>query len=108
MNIIQKQPNLSGAYPPIQSWDSQTPPDTHYEITADTSEFFNGFIVPTVENDIVTGFVCNTELWEVWKAEELAKIPLVPELTIEERTTALETTQADVIDILATALGVTI
>lgn len=31
-----------------------------------------------------------------------------PEPTIEERTTALETTQADVIDILATALGVTI
>lgn len=32
----------------------------------------------------------------------------VPELTLEQRTTALEATQSDVIDVLASALGVTI
>ena len=108
MNIIQKQPNPSGAYPPVQSWSGDVPPDTHYEITADVSEFYNGFIVPTIENDIVTSFVRNSSLWEAWKAEEAAKIPLTPEPTIEQRTTALEATQSDVIDILASALGVTI
>ncbi len=108
MNIIQKQPNESGAYPPVQRDWNGTPPDTHYEITADTSEFFNGFIVPTVENDVVTSFVCNTEAWEAWKAEEAAKIPLTPGLTTEQRTTALEATQSEVVDILASALGVTI
>ena len=108
MNIIQKQPNPSGAYPPIQSWNGEMPPDTHYEITCDTSEFYNGFIIPKIANEIVVSFVCNTELWEAWKAEELAKIPSTPEPTIEERTAALEATQSDVIDILASALGVTI
>ena len=108
MNILQKQPNPSGAYPPIQTWSGEAPPDTHYEITCDYSEFYNGFIVPKIENDVVTSFIRNSSLWEAWKAEEAAKIPLIPELTIEQRTTALEATQSDVIDILASALGVTI
>ena len=34
--------------------------------------------------------------------------PPIPQPTIEERTTALEATQSDVVDILASALGVTI
>lgn len=108
MNIIQKQPNPSGAYPPVQSWSETAPPNTHYEITCDYSEFFNGFIIPTVEDSIVTGFVCNTELWEAWKAVEAEKVPITPEPTLEQRTTALEATQSDVIDVLASALGVTI
>ena len=108
MNIIQKQPNPSDAYPPVQSWNGEALPDTHYEITCDTSEFYNGFIIPSIENNVVTGFVCNTEAWEAWKAEEVAKVPTTPELTETERITALEATQSDVIDILASALGVTI
>lgn len=69
MNIIQKQPNPSGAYPPMQSWSGETTPDTHYIITADTTDFctWSGFIVPTIENDVVTSYVCNTEAWEAWK-----------------------------------------
>ena len=108
MNIIQKQPNPSGAYPPIQSWSGEFPPDTHYEVICEKSEYFNGFIIPTIENGKVISFVCNTEAWEAWKAEEAAKIPPTPEPTIEQRTTALEATQSDVVDILASALGVTI
>ena len=108
MNIIQKQPNPSGAYPPVHTWDKPTPPDTHYEITCDYSEFFNGFIVPTIKNDVVISFICNTTAWEAWKAEEAKKAPAPSEPTIEERTAALEATQSDVIDVLASALGVTI
>ena len=74
MNIIQKQPNESGAYPPIQSWNGEVPPEMHYEITADTTEYFNGFIVPTIENGVVTSFVCNTEAWEAWKTVPIEKL----------------------------------
>ena len=84
MNIIQKQPNPSGAYPPTQSWSEETPPDTHYEITSDATEFFNGFIIPTIENDVVISFVCNTALWETWKSEQ-AEIPI----PIDTKATAL-------------------
>ena len=88
MNIIQKQPNESGAYPPIQSWSGEAPPDTHYEITCDYSGFFNGFIIPTIENDVVVSFVCNSELWNAWKAS--LPIPQPPEPTAEERLSATE------------------
>lgn len=90
MNIIQKQPNQSGAYPPIQSWSGMLLPDTHCEITADTSEFYNGFIIPTIENDVVTSFICNTEAWEAWKAS----LPPEPEPT----PTAQEDTDAMLVD----------
>ncbi len=83
MNIIQKQPNTSGAYPPIQSWSGETPPDTHYEITADIAEFYNGFIIPTIENDVATSFVCNTEAREAWLAS--LPEPSEPKPTAEEQ-----------------------
>ena len=67
MNIIQKQPNPSGAYPPIQSWQGEAPPEGYYEITADTTEFYNGFITPTIENGVVTSLACDTDAWNVWK-----------------------------------------
>ena len=91
MNIIQKQPNSSGAYPPIQSWSGDVPPDTHYEISADMSEFYNGFIIPTIENGVVTSFVCNTALWNTWKASLPPEQP--PQPTTEE-------TQNDIINML--------
>ena len=68
MNIIINIPNPSGAYQSPESRNVESAPDGYIEITCDYSEFFNGFIVPTIENDIVTGFVCNTEAWEAWKA----------------------------------------
>lgn len=74
MNIISINPNPSGAYPPIQSWSGEVPPETHYEITADVTEYYNGFIIPTVENNVVTSFICNTELWEAWKTVPIEKL----------------------------------
>ena len=99
MNIIQKQPNPSGAYPPIQEDWIGNVPDTHYEITCNYSEFYNGFIIPIIEDSKVTGYVCNTEAWSAWKAEEAAKIPVTPEPTAEEKL------RADV-DFLAMVTGV--
>lgn len=77
MRIIPKQPNPSGAYPPIQSWSEEAPPDTHYEITCDYSEFFNGFIIPTIENGKVTSYVCNVEAWEAWKTVPIEQLRAV-------------------------------
>lgn len=73
MNIIQKEPNPSGAYPPIQSWNGEVPPETHYKITCDTTEFFNGFIIPTVKDGKVSSYVCNVEAWEAWKTVPIEK-----------------------------------
>lgn len=70
MDIIRKTPNESGAYPAPQPWSEATPPDAYDEITADTTEFFNGFIIPTYENGIVVSIACNTSLWEAWKRED--------------------------------------
>ena len=99
MKIIQKQPNPSGAYPPVQSWSGETPPDTHYEITCDYSEFFNGFIIPTIKNGIVTSFACNTELWNAWKASLPTPQPPQP--------TETEKLRADV-DFIAMETGVSL
>ena len=100
MNIIQKQPNPSGAYPPIQSWSGATPPDGYYKITANINEFYNGFITPTVEGGVVTSFVCNTSAWEAWEASLPEPIPQVDPpsqadmaemlLDLEVRTSLLE------------------
>lgn len=94
MKIIPKQPNPSGAYPPIISWCEPTPPDTHYEVVCDISEYFNGFIIPTVTGGKVTGFVCNTNLWEAWKASEAAKPTPVTQPTTEEKLAELQTISA--------------
>lgn len=83
MNILQKQPNPSGAYPPIQSWSGEIPPEGYYKITANTTELYNGFITPTVTNGVVTSFLCNTTAWEEWKASLPPEKP--PEPTTEEK-----------------------
>lgn len=100
MNIIQKQPNPSGAYPPIQSWQGEVPPDGYYQITADISEFFNGFIIPTVKDGKAVSFICNEKAWEAWKASLPAPTPKVDPpttadmaemlLDLETRTSLLE------------------
>ena len=74
--IIQKQPNPSGAYPALQSWDSATPPDGYAIVqdAVDLSTFYkyNGFVVLTIEAidgvDTVTAYEPNVEAWEAWKA----------------------------------------
>ena len=86
--IIQKQPNLSGAYPALQSWDSPTPPDGYAIVqdAVDLSTFYeyNGFVMLTIETidgvDTVTAYEPNVEAWEAWKAS----LPEPPEPQISD------------------------
>ena len=63
MKIIRSTPNESGAYPPIQSWNGDTPPDGYSQIAndCDTSamQTHAGFVTRTVENDVVTAITGN-------------------------------------------------
>ena len=94
MNIIQKQPNPSGAYSAPLPWYGSTPlngcaiiPDS-----VDMTDFYayNGFVTLTIEEDTVTGYMPNVEAWEAWKASLTEPEPQEPEPTTEERITALE------------------
>ena len=86
--IIQKQPNPSGAYPALQSWDSPTPPDGYAIVqdAVDLSTFYayNGFVALTIETidgvDTVTAYEPNVEAWEAWKAS----LPEPPESQISD------------------------
>ena len=99
MNIISIEPNPSGAYQSPQSWNEENAPEGYIEITADTTEFFNGFIIPTIENGKMTSYICNTEAWEAWK-DSLSPVK-PPEPTTEEKL------RADV-DYLAMVTGVSL
>ena len=90
--IIQKQPNPSGAYPALQSWDSPTPPDGYVIVqdAVDLSTFYeyNGFVTLTIETidgvDTVTAYAPNVEAWEAWKASLPEPEPEVDEPTADE------------------------
>jgi len=96
MNIIQKQPNESGAYPPIQSWSEATPPDGYYAVADGVELSCGGFGTLTIKNDIVTAFTPDEATWEAWQAEHQ---PSAPEPTETEKL------RADV-DYLAIMTGV--
>ena len=87
MNIIQKQPNPSGAYPPIQSWDRVYAPDGFYEVADGVTLSCGGFGTPTVVDNIVTAFTPNIEAWEQWQTEHQ---PPTPQPTTEDRLIAAE------------------
>ncbi len=81
MKIIRITPFENGAYPAVVRLDGNTVPEGYREITADTSEFYNGFIVPTIENNVVTSYICNTEAWEQWQAEHPTPEPTLDDIT---------------------------
>ena len=91
MAIISITANFSGAYPPIQSWPTATPPEGYavWPDELDTKDFYayNGFVTLTVENvsgsDTVTKYEPNVEAWEAWKAT-LPPDPPEPEATDTE------------------------
>lgn len=81
MDIVKIAPNLSGAYPPLQSWNGDAPPDGYALIPAEFEAAFcahNGFVIINVEGDVVASIEPNIEAWEAWKAE-------LPELSPEPR-----------------------
>lgn len=81
MNIIQKQPNPSGAYPPIQSWSGTVPPDGYYQVAAGMELSCGGFGTLTVEDAIVTAFTGDVEAWERWQTEHPAPEPPIGDIT---------------------------
>ena len=108
MNIIQKQPNESGAYGQVHHSFSGLDPNAYYEITTDMTDYYawNGFIIPTIENDVVVSFACNAVAHEAWKVEQAAiTIPTDAKSTalsaIEKATTiaSLRTAMLNYIDV---------
>ena len=81
MNIIQKQPNPSGAYPPIQSWSGANAPDGYYKVADGVELICGGFGELIIENDIVIGFAPNTEAWEAWQVEHPTPEPTLDDIT---------------------------
>ena len=81
MNIIQKQPNPSGAYPSIQSWSGAMPPETHYQVAHGVELSHGGFGTLTVEDGIVTAFTPDAEAWERWQTEHPAPEPPIDDIT---------------------------
>ena len=97
MNIIQKQPNPSGAYPPIQSWNGETSPDTHYEVADGVTLTCGGFGKLTIVDNLVTSFAPNETAWNAWKASLPTQQPSQP--------TETEKLRADVDFLLMTQEG---
>ena len=87
MNIIQKQPNPSGAYPPIQSWSKAVPPDGYYQVADDIKLTCGGLGELTVEDNIVIIFTPDVEAWEAWLASLPPEQPPTP--TAQEDTNAM-------------------
>lgn len=72
MKIIQKTPNSSGAYPPIQECSRRTVPDELYQWddNLDESDFYKygGFVTLAVENNVVTGYEVDFEAYAAYRA----------------------------------------
>ena len=81
MNIIQKQPNPSGAYPPIQSRNGVIPPDGYYQVADGVELTCGGFGALTMEDGIVTAFTPDVEAWERWQTEHPAPEPPIDDIT---------------------------
>ena len=96
MNIIQKQPNPSGAYPPIQSWSGANTPDGYYQVADGVELSCGGFGTLTVEDGIVTAFTPNAAAWEAWQAEHPESEPQLDDMTAVQLAVAeLAETQAN-------------
>lgn len=81
MNIIQKQPNPSGAYSPVQSWAEAVPPDGYYKVANGVELSCGGFGTLTVEDGVVVAFTGDTAAWERWQTEHPAPEPPIDDIT---------------------------
>ena len=91
MNIIQRNPNPSGAYAAPQTWNTPNIP-SDYAIISDTMDMtdfyaYNGFVTMTIEDNTVTAYTPNMDAWEAWKASLPEPEPEQP--TEEEDTAAM-------------------
>lgn len=81
MKIISKEANPSGAYPPIQDWHGETPPDTHYQVAGGVELSCGGFGTLMVESGVVTAFTPDVEAWERWQTEHPTPEPTLDDIT---------------------------
>lgn len=88
MHIIAKDPNPSGAHPPIQTWDEAEPPEGYAAVPdgLDLAVFYahNGFVTLTVQDGVVTAMTPHVEAWEAWKASLSEAVSTNP-ATLRER-----------------------
>lgn len=95
MYIIAKNPNPSGAYPPLQSWQGDAPathylyPSELYGVFYPTGKRYAGFISLTVEGDRVTAAEWDEEAYQAY-CDEHPEEPEIIEPTTDERVAALE------------------
>ena len=105
MNIIYMTPNESGAYPPIQSWNRNTPPNGYavVPLAVDTAPFYEcgGFVALTVENGVVTGMAGDTAAYNAWKEAHPEPEPEPEPDDLTARVEALEQTAATKDDVNA-------
>lgn len=107
MNIIQKEPNPSGAYPPIQLWNGTVPPETQYQVADGVELSCGGFGTLMVEDGIVVAFAPDTAAWERWQAGHTEPIPpMTTQEAMMDKLTELEYRQ-DLMELGLTEGGVT-
>lgn len=73
MKIIRMEANPSGSYPSPQDWNSETVPEGCAAVadSVDLAAFYEakGFILPTFEGQVMTGYTVNQEALDAWNAE---------------------------------------
>ncbi len=78
MKLIQKEPNPSGAYPPIQEMPVSVLPAGMVLVPEELDDgvFYenNGFVTLTLDGDVVTAMTANTAARAAW----LATLPALP------------------------------
>ncbi len=88
MKLIQKEPNPSGAYPPIQITEPAAVPAGMAVIPEDLDDavFYenNGFVTLTLEGDAVAAMAANTEARAAWFASLPAAEPEAEPVATEE------------------------
>ena len=89
--ILKKLPYEDGSYPAIQTWSNEKLPDGYAivpeDLNTDVFYEYNGFVVLTVENDVITAMTANAEAKEIadkkreeWLASQPPKMPTEQEI----------------------------
>lgn len=72
MKIIYKEPNPSGAYPPIQEGSCSRVPagmaQWPEELETETFYQYNGFVTLELDGDRVASYEPDVAAWEAWRA----------------------------------------
>ena len=73
MIIIQKEPNLSGAYQSPQTWSDDTPPEGYYKVADGVELTCGGFGTLVFTDGVVTDFIGDEAAWEAYNVIPIEK-----------------------------------